>query len=87
MTKEGRDDKIASQSAAIRLWHHRSGVFTGCVKTDCEAAPGKKMRSTERLVRRKGRPSREGWRAVPPTLPWKGRVRGKALTPFLAPTC
>jgi hypothetical protein len=22
-----------------------------------------------------------------PTLPWKGRVRGEALTPFLAPMC
>jgi hypothetical protein len=42
MAKRGREDRFASQCAAIRLWHRRSGVFTGCVKTDCEAAAGKK---------------------------------------------
>jgi len=87
MVEKGREDKLASQSVAIRLWHRRSGVFTGCVKTDCETAAGKKKRSTERIVRRKGRPLREGRKAVPPTLPWKGRVRGDALTLFLAPMC
>ena len=87
MASRGREGKLASECAAGRLWHCRIGVFTDCVKPDCEAAAGRKMHRTERLVRRKGRPSREGWRAVLPTLPWKGRVRGEALALFLAPMC
>ena len=56
MAKEDREGKLALQSAAIRLWHRRSGVFAGCVKADSEAATGRKKRNTERLVHRKGRP-------------------------------
>jgi hypothetical protein len=38
-------------------------------------------------VCQKERPSREGWKAVPPTLPRKGRVRGEVLILFLPPMC
>ena len=43
--------------------------LTGCVKNDYVAATGSKQRSTERLVRRKGRPSGEEWRAASLTPP------------------
>jgi len=48
---------------------------------------GRKKRSTERLVHRKGRPSGGGRRAILPTLIKKGRVRGDARTLLGAPTC
>ena len=83
----GRENMIASQSAASRLWYRCIGVFTVCVKTECEAASGRKMHSTDFLVRWEGRPSGEGWRSVPPTLPKKGGLRGEAPTLFLAPMC
>jgi hypothetical protein len=54
-------------------------------KTDYGAAAGKKNCSTERLVRRKGCPSREGWRVGPSTLRKKVKVRGEALTLLGAP--
>ncbi len=87
MARGGREENFASQSAAVRAFVPHVGVTPGCVGPDCKAAAGKKKRSTERPVHRKGRPSREGWRAVLPTPPLKGRVRGEALTLFSASMC
>ncbi len=87
MARGGREGGFASQSSAVRAFVPPAGVTTGCVGTACKAAAGRKKRSTKRPVHRKGRPSREGWRAVPYTPPLKGRVRGEVLTPFSASMC
>ncbi len=60
------------------LWHRSSGVFTGCVKTDYGAAVDRKKRSTERLVYRKGHPSRGGWREVSPNPRLEGQSKGRS---------
>ncbi len=87
MAGGGREESFASQSATARAFVPPAGVITGCVGTDYKAAAGRKKRSTKRPVHRKGCPSREGWREVPPTPPLKGRVRGEALTMFSASMC
>ncbi len=78
MTRGGVEESFASQYAAARAFVPPAGVTTGCVGTDCNAAVGKKKRSTKRPEHRKGRPSREGWRAVEPhpSLKRQGEGRG-----------
>ena len=87
MTPGGQEESTASQIRLVRTLESYGGVATGCVGTDCKAATSRKKRSTKRPVHRKGRLSRDGWRAVPYTPPLKGRVRGEALTLFSASMC
>ena len=87
MTPGGQEESTASQIRLGRTLESYGGVATGYVGTDCKAAASKKKLSTKCPVHRKGRPSREEWRAVPPIPPLKGRVRGEALTLFSASMC
>ncbi len=70
VTGSGTGGQMARRGIAIR----------GGANSEQGTAAYEKNECTARAVHRESWPWREGWRAVPPTLPSKVRVNGERLT-------
>jgi phage gp16-like protein len=67
--KRAKENIIASRSVTWGQMARRGFAIYGGAKSEREAAASEKNERTASAVHRRGCPWREGWRAVPPTVP------------------